>query len=580
MRKEGVLAAIAVLLLAGIISPLRTATAQTQPSGSVPCSISRLLSPTQGHYTGAWQSTGDYTFDAKFPAQNGSPAYEKIIDLKLIIDGKLDVTVSASGAMNGTASGNVQAPIFHDGQRDISSGVGTISGVISGQYAGVGTRLTLPHPTLDIHWGTFGGNAVETFPALSDFIFTVNNLDCISSQGTSLEQGFPAMNITSDGTGQLTQAVGVGSSTGTWSLISDQTSEFNARSQQINSFISSANALFSSSTPLTGVALTQQVLRPLRALETAIAADPAIARCLLEQLGSWEAQALPAIYKRVQTQAGSAATVSDLRQAGDLLNAATQLNSDCNMADGGAGASLAAAQRSMLDGAIKQRDWVTAALAAREMLLIGGQSVRVALGTELTVDLHALVQTASPASMLDVARMSYALGDDADASAAVQRVALPATRSGDSVPWKPVKKSKAKPKKTKAKKKKKTPKPTVTPKPTATPVPQPKTLAQQLSTGISDITVLKPSGSPPTFLWTPVNGAATYIVTVTSNSQPALVWSWAGTSTLAVYGDTAVPGLDGSAGEAWTVPLPASYTWSVIALDAQGRIIAEHVRAS
>ncbi|MDQ2743741.1 MAG: hypothetical protein M3Z66_15805, partial [Chloroflexota bacterium] len=246
--------------------------AQTAVTPSLSCSGESAPYPMAGHYTGPWHSDGEYHF----------AVFNTDLDLKITIDGTLDAAVDASGRLTGTVSGTVDAPITHDGGKDVSSGSGTISGQLSGVFSPGGALMVLSHPVIDMHWGTFvgGGYTVERFITMPDFQFPVSQSDCISSRGSIAETDFPVMNVTSDGTGGLVQAPGLGAATGRWQLSSDATGRFQSWSQQIDAFTSGANALLAGP-PLSVAAFQQQIENPLQTLVTEIRLQPDVARCLL-----------------------------------------------------------------------------------------------------------------------------------------------------------------------------------------------------------------------------------------------------------------------------------------------------------
>jgi hypothetical protein len=76
------------------------------------------------------------------------------------------------------------------------------------------------------------------------------------------------------------------------------------------------------------------------------------------------------------------------------------------------------------------------------------------------------------------------------------------------------------------------------------------------------------AGSIPTFEWSAVEGASVYRLAVTNDSGDA-TWAWEGTATSIELG--AVPGRkEGDGGPILT----SGSTWSVVALDADGHVIA------
>jgi hypothetical protein len=187
----------------------------------------------------------------------------------------------------------------------------------------------------------------------------------------------------------------------------------------------------------------------------------------------------------------------------------------------------------------------------------------------------------SPSNKIDVARVAYALGDDADARSAVSARAHGMAYSSYAVlgASKKHKKKKHAPKPTPTRKATPTPKPTAAPTFTAT--PRPISLPATLQSGVAAMSVHSSGGATPSFSWQPVAGATRYVVIVSSSGPVSLAWTWSGTSTSVQFGDTSLPGLSGSDGEVWPLALPAGgYTWSVLALDAGGHIIGLALRGS
>jgi hypothetical protein len=592
MEKTCSLLSVAVLVLAATVTPWKSTKTLAQTSPVVSCSNQPTVSPMQGHYTGPWHSDGDYHFSAHFPAFNGYPTSTRDIEMKIIIDGKLDVSVNSSGQLSGTATGNVNAPIFHDGMQDISSGTGTISGQLAGVFTGAGATIVLSHPIIDMHWGTFGGSAVETFPQMPDYHFAAGAFDCTSSQGTIAEQDFPVMNITNDSTGQLTQAPGIGTANGTWQLTSDDAGQFADLSHQVDAFINQANSLLTdSSTHLTVSLFTQQIMQPLRRLEDVIQANPNVARCLLERLGAWEAAAVPALLRRARA-VSSSNTPADLRQASDLLRSARLLNMDCSLPENDAGTAVLDAEKGALDRAISSRDWTGTGLLLRELLLLQGDGGRPSLQDQVDHDIRSLMAMSGASDLLATARVAYALGDDDDASGAVTHLPTRSRlREADGKPpWVAVgnKKCKVVTRKVHGKKKRvkvcpktrSTPVPRPTATPTPTPTPQPRTLQQILASGVASIQVAEPIGSPPMLFWQSVSGASRYLVVVAPGAGAPILWAWSGNSTSVAYGDTAIEGAPGTGGDGWSIALPAAtYTWSVLAFNDRGQVVGVRFRA-
>jgi len=72
----------------------------------------------------------------------------------------------------------------------------------------------------------------------------------------------------------------------------------------------------------------------------------------------------------------------------------------------------------------------------------------------------------------------------------------------------------------------------------------------------------------PEFSWTPVVGATSYRLVVLTNGEPS--WAWQGETT-----STRLGGLTADAGPAFPAPeLTDGSTWSVVALDADGGVLA------
>src|SRR5579872_5080402 len=124
MRKGG----LATILLFGLLVPAQQQVARAQvvapPSVGVCAGGPIPSTPMPGHYTGTWHSDGDYKFTA----------FNTVIDLQVTIDGTLDATVTADGGVTGTVTGHVDAPVTHDGIKDISSGTGTFRANVQGVF--------------------------------------------------------------------------------------------------------------------------------------------------------------------------------------------------------------------------------------------------------------------------------------------------------------------------------------------------------------------------------------------------------------------------------------------------------------
>lgn len=587
MGKVISLLAVSVLVLAGALSPWRLSMpAVRAASPSVSCAATPSTAPMQGHFTGPWHSDGDYHFHV----------FNTDLDLKIIIDGTIDATVTPDGQISAIAQGKVDAPITHDGQRDVSSGYGTIKGILSGILNAGSATLVLSHPIIDMQWGTFvaGGYTVERFITMPDYQFPISTSGCVTAGGTISESGFPVMNLVADGQGQLTQAPGVGNATGTWTLTSDKAQMFGQLSNEVEGFTAHADAVLGdSATPLTPSTVQAQILAPLQDLRSRISAEPAVARCLLDRLSAWQARALPPLFRRAILPAGPI-SVPLLRGAADTLRSAASLNLDCAVPDGGAADALTATGGAMLDRAIAARSWSDTALVLRELLLLGGNGARASLTSRMNGDLHGLIAgTADTSALLDEARAAYALGDDVDAAAATTRLRphlAPASHpapaqhrkrkkkrkpaAGPTATPKPARKVRPMPKPTTTP----TPKPTSTPTPTATSTPRPKTLAETVAAGIPAARTSTPAGTPPSFSWQPVAGAVSYVVIVTSPKGHGVIWTWSGSDTTATFGDTAIPGVPGTESDGWTAALPDGYGWSVLALDGAGKIMAAAFR--
>lgn len=553
----------ALLAVASLLSPLPGGASQAGPP--VPCNGQPVASPSPGHYTGSLRSDGDYHFSA----------FNTDIDLKITINGTVDGMVGVDGQFSGTVTGNVDAPIFHDGRQDVSSGIGTMSGTVTGTLAGSGVALTLAHPVIDMHWGTFGGHAIERFITMPDYQLPVTSMDCVSGKGTIVERDFPVQTIVPDGvSANPVQVPGIGAAGGAWQLGSDRTEAFNGLSRQVDSFIERANkVLDDSSVTLTPSVVEEQIAGPLRTLEAVIEGEPDISRCLLERLGAWEVTAGPVLLNRAHDLIGMSDLLS-LRRAADLVRSASLVSPDCQVSDG-VSAALLEEERQRLDRAIAVRAWSDAALWMREVLLVGGAAAQKPLQQQVDEDLRRLSESTNDArALLDVARLAYALGDDEVATAVVRRLVGHRTvrwvRSERPVKHRKHKKNGALP-------------PGVKPaKPNATPIPTaaPKTLDQILASGVASLETATPAGSPPEFRWGTTTGAARYVVLVTTSGATSPLWSWSGTETSARYGDTAIQGAADTASDGWQLRLAETgYRWSVIALDAGGRVVGLRLRA-
>lgn len=538
------------LLIAGSLVPSQWATVRAQSVPPVNCSGTPLSTPMQGHYTGPWHSEGDYHFSA----------FGRDVQLHITIAGTLDVTVTADGRMVGNVHGTVDAPVTHEGQRDVSSGTGTISGTLQGVVASSGSLVLLSHPVIDMKWGTFSPPYYqERFITMPDYQFPVGALDCVSAAGTIAEQGFPVQYIVDDANGQIVQVPGIGAATGTWSLTSDGAPAFSQLSQQVDSFIHDANGVLAGQTITPGV-VEARIAGPLRGLEATIRQHPDVARCLLDRLGAWEASIVPVLVQRARAIISS--DLPSVRSGEELLRSAHLLNLDCAVPEDAAVSAVTTAAGGLLDRAVMARDWPGAALALRESLLIAGSAGAPAARKQLSADFHLLAaSTSDRVARLDLARMAYAVGDDADARAAAPTVAVHRVLGHTAK---------------KHKKKKKKYKPTPSPTPTLTPTPPPKTLQQVLASGSPIIKVTR-SGENA-LSWAPVASASRYVVFVSASDGSQILWSWAGSGTSVSYGDTAIVGMVGSGDDTWTIARPDSFSWSVLAVDSQGHIVGTALR--
>jgi hypothetical protein len=544
--------------------------AQTAPLPS--CSGTLTSTPTQGRYTGPWHSDADYHF----------AVFNTDLDLTITIDGTLDVTVTPDGRVSGVARGTVDAPIHHDGIHDVSSGTGTISGIIQGVVTPSSSIIMLVQPVIAMQWGTGipDGYTVPRSITMPNYQFPSNGADCISLHGAISEQNFPTQFVVADGASGLTQAAGIGGATGTWSLAHVESAAFTQLSQQVDAFVASANAaLASSNDPLSTAAFNSSVLQPLKTLLASIHQSADISRCLLERLNAWVATTVPSLRLRAQG-IGSPPDLTVSRQASDLARFAQLLQVECLVSNDGTLNAISVAETSALERAVIARDWSTAALAAREAVLTAADPV--GLTQHFTSDVHDLLQgPLSPSDKIDVARVAYAIGDDVDARSATSARAQAVEFTSYAIPaaGKKHKKRKPTPKPAPTRTSTPTPKPTATPTPTAT--PKPISLAATLQSGVAGMTDHISGGATPSFSWQPVAGATKYVVFVSSSNPASLSWTWSGTSTSVQYGDTSLPGLPGSESDVWPVTLtPAGYTWSVLALNAGGHIIGLALRAS
>jgi hypothetical protein len=383
----------------------------------------------------------------------------------------------------------------------------------------------------------------------------------VSATGTISENGFPAQNIVDDAGGQTALVPGVGTAAGTWQLSSDAAPLFAQLSGQVDAFISQANAVLGES-GLTPAQVDAQVVRPLHSLVSAIAANPSVARCLLERLGAWERSAVTALLTRASPT--SPVTLADFRTHADLLRVTAEVNADCALPDGGLSTSLETTGRNDVQKAAAARDWSQTALLARELLLWKGAGEEGAVQSSIDAALHGAMQpTTGTPTLLELGRAAYVFGDDADAAAAYSRLGGKVVAHASGAKKKKKRKGAKHPKA----------KPTATPRPTAT--PQPKTLEQMLAAGIFSVT--GHAAGDGTLTWSPVTGARRYVVAVYP-LHGSLVWSWSGTATSVRFGDTSIDGLAGSPDDGWPIPLPPGAVWTVAALDGQGTIVGLKLR--
>ncbi|MDQ2745505.1 MAG: hypothetical protein M3Z66_24875, partial [Chloroflexota bacterium] len=303
------------------------------------------------------------------------------------------------------------------------------------------------------------------------------------------------------------------------------------------------------------VNITSQTIRdiivtPLQTLESDIALHPDVSRCLNERLDAWKSSALPQIY------ADALKVGSDLpaeRAGFDLLHTRMLLGTNCQATDGaGAPASLLDGLLNTVEGDFAGRSWQRAALEAREALLQGADVKGV-----VSAGIQAAARgTPERGTLLDIARVSYAYGDDADSATIASRVMPPLIPSNHPKHHKKRHHGKS--------------------HPASPPAPRPS-LATTLSAGLGTTTVTVGSGSMPSISWQAVSGASDYAVTVLG-PDGSLLWSWSGKGTSTVYGDTTIDGVPDTE-ITWPLPLPASgYTVSLMALDSSSKIIAAKLR--
>src|SRR5579884_1285014 len=512
MRGRLSIAAAGILALAGCLVPTTRSFASPAsiPSG---CSGAVTTTPSPGLYTGTWHSDGDYHFDGQFQT------FTMDVELKVTIDGTLNLTVGPNGQVSGTATGTVDAPVYREGVHDISSGTGTISGAVTGSLSSSG--LTLVAPTIDMQWGTFEGTQ-ERFITMPDYQLPVSGAGIVTDQGTIAENGFPVQNLVADGTGEVTQAPGIGTASGTWQVTSDEQATFNQLSQEVSGFIASANGLLQSPGSITPGEIESQFTQPLATLQANIAAHPDLAPNLQSQIDAWEASALPTLYTAIRNDL-AVGDLSTIRLAEDLLAATNELPNDCQISDGGDASAIHAALSKLLNQSASSGDWQSFALTARESLLAGtpSKSLAATIATSLA---PLLSGTDSPATRV-AGRIAYAFGDTHDAKTVAALIPTKKTRK----------------------------------------------LGPHLLMGLPHLSVAPPTGTQPTFSWQPVINAGAYIVTI--SDAAGLAWTWSGPQTSVTYGDTT---LDGSPdnNRPWPSSLTVPYSLSILALNSQGQIIA------
>src|SRR5947209_1455435 len=117
MGKVRTLLGVAALLTAGALSPHAPTVVRAQ-AAPTSCSGTFTPSPMQGRYSGTWSSDALYHFQV----------FNTDLHLEITIHGTLTAYVARDGTVTGSATGTVDAPITHDGAKDVSSGYGTISG--------------------------------------------------------------------------------------------------------------------------------------------------------------------------------------------------------------------------------------------------------------------------------------------------------------------------------------------------------------------------------------------------------------------------------------------------------------------
>jgi len=548
MRETGSIAASA-LLVGALIGAHAPASARAQVSSPSTCSSTVNLAPMLGHYTGPWHSDGHYNF----------AVFNTDLGLNIIINGTISADVDATGQVTGNVTGIVTAPVNDYGRRDISSGEGTISGALSGVFTRSGSLLVLTHPNIDMHWGTFGGHAVERNITMPDYTFSVGDSGCVTANGNISETDFPVQNIVMDAVhGDIAQAPGIGSATGTWQISSNKVARFNDLSAQIDTFENAADSLLANIDAVPADRLDAQLLQPLQTLRAAISADPEVARCLLQRLQAWEQKALSPLLALIQQSIGFADLVS-VRHVEGELSVVQSLNADCHVSMADVRGSITARIHDLLAVDLQARNWRGAALTLREGLMLSGSDSRTAWQLQVAAALHVQrTQSVDAVGQRALSRLAYTFGDDQDVQ--IEPALAPPSA-------KPIPKSSKKRKHHKAKS-----------KPTATPTPIPQTIDQFLETGIAPIHGTAEPSPAPTFSWSSVPGATHYVVVVAGTADRTPLWSWAGAATTAMYGDTSLSDSIDSGSPPWPIALPNAYTWVILALDNQNHVVGLKLR--
>ncbi|HZU12427.1 MAG TPA: hypothetical protein VFB58_06275 [Chloroflexota bacterium] len=464
-------------------------------------SVTSADSPAADTYTGTWQSSAHYHFDV--PYCTG-------VDLDVTIQGTMTLVVDSHGQATGSVSGTVGAPVTDCGGQDVSSGTGSISGTLTGR---LDSSLTLSAPVIDMHWGTYvgGGYTVEQFITMPDYTFSAAGYDCVSASGTIAEQGFPTEQIVDDGQGHMMSAPGTGTADGQWSVHGASAAAYSAQSAQVDQFIAQSNALLAA--PLSFARAQSAILAPLSALQNSVGA------CLQTRLTTWRTHAASNLLASLPTGSSPA----EARQAGDAVRLSDALDPSVTAQ----GTIVATRDGAAIDAALTAGDWSKAALMAREILLLEGESETTVLQGRLDAGLASRLSATTAGSLRKTARAAYTFGDSADARAAVQRLV------------------------------------TITPHPS-----RKRSFSAVLHAGIASIQL---SSSGDTVTWKSVSGAVRYVAVALSGGAPAYVWS--GSALSVTFGDTSLDGVTGSAEDGWTIAAPAHLTWHVLALGVRGQIV-------